>query len=103
MEEERIRWITRPPSLDRFEVGVRFAATPAGVVATYTASGHCDRKRGALWIYSDSCPTGPGVYDLGDHLFTLGNALGEVRPVNKDEVERALTGQYWEQGTFGGI
>lgn len=81
-------------------MSLRFAETPSGVIATYTVQGHSDRKRGALWTYGNNAPAGAGVHDLGDHLKQLGDALGEVRPATLHAVERALSGEYWEQATL---
>lgn len=97
MDKNRLRWITSPPTLDRWEMGVRYAATPQGTLGTVTCTGHCDRKRGALWIVSDTYLVGADLYGLADYVHHLALVLEQARPITEQAVERALVGEYWEQ------
>ena len=87
-----MKWITRKPTLDRYEISVRTSDTPDGRVATLTATGHCDRKRGALWIVSDTLPADRGPYSVYDHLVHIALICLADRPYNQQQMDAALVG-----------
>lgn len=97
MNEDRIRWITKKPTLDSWECKVRFADTPSGPVATLWAAGRCDRKRGYLWTHDETVAIGPGRYTIHDLITHLSLAVEQDRPVTNVELTRALCGEAWEQ------
>lgn len=87
-----MRWITHPPSLDRYEIGVRVANTPTGRVATVTATGYSDRKRGALWIVSETLPADHGPYAAHDYVSHICLVCMAERPFTQQQMDSALVG-----------
>lgn len=97
MDNERLQWITKKPTLDAWECKVSFSETPAGTVATVWAGGTCRRKRGYLWTHSETVAVAPGRYTVHDLLTHLSMAVEQDRPINDRELTRALCGEAWEQ------
>lgn len=97
MDEERLRWITKPKTLDGWECRVTFNKTPEGVLAHLWAAGTCDRRRGYLWTHEEVCPVGGSRYSLHDLLTHLSMAVEQDRPTSNQELTRSLCGEAWEQ------
>lgn len=66
-------------------------------MGTITMQGHCDRKRGALWIYTATEPVEHRDYALSDHVHHLTLVCNQVRPVTEQSLQRGLVGGYWDQ------
>lgn len=97
MNQDRLRWITRPPTLDRWEMGVRYSKTPTGMVGVLTVMGYCDRKRGALWSYSETHACSGTDYGLSDAILHLALVLEQDLPATEAALQASLIGQNWVQ------
>ena len=97
MNEDRLRWITRPPTLDAFTIGARFAQTPTGLLITLHAAGACDRKRGAIWTYNETIGVDEGRYSAADLIHHLALVAIQDRPSTDLALTRGLCGSGWEQ------
>lgn len=97
MNEERLRWITRKPTLDQVRAVVDLADTPQGTIATVFIQGLCTRKRGSLWTYSETIQVDGGRYNLSDLVTHVMLVAGQDRPVSEQELTRGLVGSAWEQ------
>lgn len=97
MDNERLRWITPPPTLDMLRLSLRYSAVPEGTLVHVHASGHCDRKRGTLWTLNEAELAGKARYDATDLVHHIALACVQSRPVTEASLQRALTGGYWEQ------
>lgn len=97
MDQERLRWITRQPTLDTWECRVTFSAGPTGVIATLWAAGRCNRKRGHLWTYEEAYEVGKDSYSLHDAITHLSLVCEQDRPTSRTSLDRSLVGEHWEQ------
>lgn len=97
MDPERLKWITKKPTLDGWECRVDFASTPAGSFATLWAGGTCRRKRGYLWTHTETVALGEGRYSIHDLITHLSLAVEQDRPTSDAELTRSLCGEAWEQ------
>lgn len=97
MDNDRLRWITRPPTLDSWEVRVEFAESPTGTYATLWAAGRCKRKRGHLWVHTETVGVEPDRYSLHDLITHLSMAVEQDRPTSNAALTRSLCGEAWEQ------
>lgn len=78
-------------------MNVRFAQTPSGVLATLYAEGRCDRKKTALWTYSETIEVFGGRYALSDLVTHLSLVVSQDRPTSDTALTRGLVGSAWEQ------
>lgn len=97
MDRDRVQWITRPATLDRFSLTVTLADTPTGPIATLWAAGQCNRKRGNLWVYDETCPAEGGRYSLVDLVTHLTLVAVQDRPTSNKALTQGLVGSAWEQ------
>lgn len=97
MNEDRLRWITRPATLDAWQMTVTFAETPTGTLATVWAAGSCARKRGALWTHTETIQVDPGHYNLHDLVTHLSMVVEQDRPTSNKALTEALCGTNWDQ------
>lgn len=97
MDNDRLRWITKPATLDRYEVRVEFAETPSGTFATVWAAGYCARKRGTLWTHTETVAVENGRYSVHDLVTHLSMVAEQDRPTTNAALTRGLCGAAWEQ------
>lgn len=97
MDQDRLRWITKPPTLDHWSLNVRFAETPTGTLATVYAEGRCDRKRSSLWYHHETIPVEHGRYSLHDLITHLSMVVAQDRPTTNQALTRGMMGAAWEQ------
>lgn len=97
MDQDRLRWITSPKTLDSWQVKVTTCRTPSGPMGTLWVAGSCDRKRGYLWTYTETFPLVDGSYALSDALLHVELVCEQDRPASQVEFERAMIGANWEQ------
>jgi hypothetical protein len=95
--DERLRWITNPPTLDTYSFHVRLADTPTGTIATLYAEGRCDRKRRNLWTYSETIEAFGGRYGVHDLLTHISMVAVQDRPTTEQALTRGLVGSAWDQ------
>lgn len=103
MDNDRLRWITRPATLDSWQSTVTYAHTPSGVIATVTVLGFCNRKRGSLWQHTESLMAGGGDYSADDLLLHVSMVCSQDRPANQAQFDRAMVGAAWDQPTLPGF
>jgi len=97
MDEERLRWITRRATLDRWTLTVEFIDTPEGVLASVWATGECKRKRGHLWTHAETVALEHERYTAHDLISHLSLVAAQDRPINNAQLTRGLCGAAWEQ------
>lgn len=97
MDKERLQWITRPATLDGWQVTVTYSETPSGTIATVWAAGSCSRKRGALWTHSETVAVDGDRYHASDLVHHLALVCDQDRPANDRQLTRALLGAAWDQ------
>jgi hypothetical protein len=97
MDQDRLKWITRPATLDAYEIKVDLAETPTGTVATVWAAGTCKRKRGYLWTHTETFVLGDGRYGVHDVVTHISMVAEQDRPRTNQELTRGLIGSAWEQ------
>lgn len=97
MDQERLQWITKRPTLDGYTVRVDFADTPSGAMPSVYVEGRCNRKRFALWRHSEFLPEQGGGYTLSDFMCHLALALSVDRPTTQAAFERSMVGESWDQ------
>jgi len=97
MDEDRMRWITKPATLDAYEIKVTLADLPGQSIATVWAAGTCRRKRGYLWTHTEVIEVGNARYSLHDLVTHLSMVAEQDRPTSDAQLTRALLGSAWEQ------
>lgn len=97
MDEDRLRWITKPATLDYWTMQVTFSDVPGACVATVFVAGHCRRKRGAIWTHTETIECEGGRYSLHDLISHLSLAIEQDRPTTDRALTRAMVGEAWEQ------
>jgi hypothetical protein len=93
----RSDWITSPPTLDTYSITVRRLQSLPTVVHEVVIEARCNRKRTALWVYTEYFDTKDGDYNLTDalHHFTL--VLEQDKPLSVPAFERGLVGAASQQ------
>lgn len=97
MNEDRLRWITRKPTLDAWEVTIDYLETPGEPMATVLVRARCKRKRGYLWTHTEIVPRSRSDYALHDFLCHIALVIDTEGPTTKQEFEAAMIGNVWEQ------
>lgn len=97
MDPTRLQWITKPPTLDAYEIKVTFADIPGQSVATVWAAGTCRRKRGYLWTHTEVVPVSDNRYTVHDLVTHLSMVAEQDRPTSDGALTRGLLGSAWEQ------
>lgn len=97
MDPDRLKWITRPATLDRWEVRIVYLSHGPQRVAEATFTGWCNRKRNRLWTHTEVGNPESGDYQLHDLMMHVTLVCEQDKPVNQQQFERAMIGQHWEQ------
>lgn len=97
MDQDRLRWITKPPTLDAYEIKVDLIDTPTGPMATVWAGGRCRRRRGWLWTHTETFALANGRYGVHDIVTHISMVAEQDRPTTNADLTRGLIGSAWEQ------
>lgn len=94
MNNERIRWITQPPTADRWTVSVAPTGT-AGAVEGWVVmlTVYCDRKRGALYTHTETYDPDALVYSAVDYAHHVHLVMSQARPASKERFLGAMMGE----------
>lgn len=97
MDNDRLKWITKPATLDSFEIKVDLLNGPEGPYAVVWAAGSCKRKRGYLWTHTETVALASGRYSVHDLVTHLSMVAEQDRPTSNQALTRGLCGAAWEQ------
>lgn len=90
-------FITRPPTLDRWELVRTQQVTDWTHWVTITITGWCERKRRPLWQHSEEVDIICEPNKVADIVHHLTLVCEQDRPTTNVELRRGLLGEYWDQ------
>lgn len=90
-------FVTRPATLDRWEIKRTTAATSPHVVFEVTCIGYCDRKKKPLFSHSEVVAPSLEPMKVSDIVHHYGLVLEQDRPTTLERFQRGLMGEHWEQ------
>jgi hypothetical protein len=90
-------FITKPPTLDRWEITARTCRDTPQVLVEITVTGWCARKRRALFVHTEIVAPQFEPMKVSDITHHLALVLEQDRPTSHDALTRGLLGEHWDQ------
>lgn len=93
----RSDFITRPATLDRWDVVLQVHDPEAPGCSLAIAHGWCERKRGPLWTLVEEFPHSEGPQPVRDWMAAVTDACSLYGPTTIDAIESGLARTFYVQ------